>query len=116
MQRRILIGGFAAAAPLAVLPADAAPRPATAVEVLRTSLSNTDTSGDWLRPGERLRLEGYRKKYSRAETRFLDEPDKSNGCTEGADAFRQYAQAKELGLISTKATNYVEPPPPDWRT
>jgi len=62
------------------------------------------------------RLEGYRKKYSRAETRFLDEPDKSNGCTEGADAFRQYAQAKELGLISTKATNYVEPPPPDWRT
>ena len=56
MQRRILIGGFAAAAPLAVLPADAAPRPATAVEVLRTSLSNTDTSGDWLRPGERLRL------------------------------------------------------------
>ena len=62
------------------------------------------------------RLEGYRKKYSRAETRFLDEPDKSNGCTEGADSFRQYAQAKELGMISTKTTNYVEPPPPDWRT
>jgi len=61
------------------------------------------------------RLEGYRKKYSRAETRFLDEPDKSNGCTEGADAFRQYAQAKELDLISTKATHYVEPPAPDWR-
>lgn len=62
------------------------------------------------------RLEGYRKKYSRAETRFLDQPDKSNGCTEGADAFRQYAQAKELDLISTKATTYVEPPAPDWRT
>jgi len=62
------------------------------------------------------RLEGYRKKFSRAENRFLDDPDKSNGCTEGADAFRQYAQAKELGMITSNETSYQEAPPPDWRT
>lgn len=62
------------------------------------------------------RLEGYRKKFNRAESRYTDEPDKSNGCTEGADAFRQWAQAKELNLI-TQASNTVKPPPPpDWRT
>lgn len=61
------------------------------------------------------RLSNYKKKYSRAENRFLDgTPDKSNGCSEGADAFRQWAQAKELGLIDTMTTNggYVEAPAP----
>jgi hypothetical protein len=57
-----------------------------------------------------LRLAQYRK------ARFLDEtPDKSNGCSEGADAFRQYAQAKELGLLSnlaTSSTGYTEAPAP----
>lgn len=63
------------------------------------------------------RLEGYRKKFNRAENRFIDEPDKSNGCSEGADAFRQYAQAKELNLIEYGgATAYVESDPSDWRT
>ncbi|MDH1978966.1 terminase [Pseudomonas nicosulfuronedens] len=63
------------------------------------------------------RLENYRKKYSRSESRYVDEPDKSNGCSEGADAYRQYAQAKELGLIGRAAGDrYIEAPPPDWRT
>ncbi|MFC2974664.1 terminase [Azotobacter bryophylli] len=63
------------------------------------------------------RLEGYRKKFSRADQRFIDQPDKSNGCTEGADSFRQYAQAKETGLLSSSAYSYDydEAPPPDWR-
>ena len=52
------------------------------------------------------RLANYKKKWSTSEARFLDEtPDKSNGCSEGADAFRQYAQAKELGLLSNLATS-----------
>lgn len=46
------------------------------------------------------RIDGYKKKWNRAAGRFIDEPDKSNGCTEGADALRQFAQAKEGGLIT----------------
>lgn len=61
------------------------------------------------------RLENYKKKFSRAENRFIDQPDKSNGCTEGADAFRQYAQAKELGMLSSYNDEYEEAEAPDWR-
>ena len=65
------------------------------------------------------RIEGYRKRFNRAENRFTDQPDKSNGCSEGADALRQWAQAKELGLLesaSGRSSKYDEPPPADWRT
>lgn len=44
------------------------------------------------------RLRGYKKKFSRSMNKFIDEPDKANGCTEAADALRQWAQAKEIGL------------------
>lgn len=61
-------------------------------------------------------LDGYQKKYSQTDQRYLDEPNKRNGCSEGADALRQWAQAKEGGLITLAHTsNYVPPPPPDWR-
>ncbi|QEL64769.1 hypothetical protein OTERR_12930 [Oryzomicrobium terrae] len=64
------------------------------------------------------RLEGYRKRFNRADNRFTNQPDKANGCSEGADAFRQWAQAKELGMLDsvTRKTTYEEAPPPDWRT
>jgi len=60
------------------------------------------------------RIQGYRKKFSQSESRFLDQPDKSNGCSEGADALRQWAQAKELGLLDslTENSSYVEAPEP----
>jgi hypothetical protein len=60
------------------------------------------------------RIQGYRKKFSQSEGRFIDQPDKSNGCTEGADALRQWAQAKELDLLSSLTQNgsYVEAPEP----
>lgn len=61
------------------------------------------------------RLAHYKKKYSTTEARYLDStPDKSNGCSEGADAFRQWAQAKELGLLATMSQQggYVEAPAP----
>ena len=63
------------------------------------------------------RIQGYKKKFSRSENRFLDQPDKSNGCSEGADALRQWAQAKENGMLAsvTTATKYEEAPAPDWR-
>lgn len=46
------------------------------------------------------RLENYRKKYNTRDQRWIDEPNKSNGCSEGADAFRQWAQAKEAGSVT----------------
>ena len=62
------------------------------------------------------RIEGYRKKFNRTENRFTDLPDKSNGCSEGADALRQWAQAKELGMIGGVMTEtYQEAEAPDWR-
>ena len=63
------------------------------------------------------RITNYRKKYNRAESRYIDEPDKSNGCSEGADALRQWAQAKELGMVQSaiKSSNYDEAPAADWR-
>ena len=64
------------------------------------------------------RLEGYRKRFNRADNRYTDQPDKSNGCSEGADALRQWAQAKELGMVQSAATrisNYEEAPAADWR-
>lgn len=45
------------------------------------------------------RLEGYKKRFNRADGRYTNQPDKANGCSEGADAFRQYAQAKDAGLV-----------------
>jgi hypothetical protein len=69
------------------------------------------------------RIDGYRKKYNTTDARFSDIPDKSNGCSEGADALRQWAQAKELGWLndlstspnSTQTGETYNPPPPDWR-
>ncbi|WP_225616686.1 terminase [Variovorax sp. 38R] len=63
------------------------------------------------------RIQGYKKKFSRSENRYLDQPDKSNGCTEAADALRQWAQAKENGLLAsmTDTNSYQEAPALHWR-
>lgn len=67
------------------------------------------------------RIRGYRKKFNQAQGRFIDEPDKSNGCSEGADALRQWAQAKDSGLFAPSDdgyginNDYQEPEAPDWR-
>jgi hypothetical protein len=45
------------------------------------------------------RLDTYKKKRNRAGG-WSDEPDKSNGATEGADAFRAWAQAKAAGNVT----------------
>ena len=61
------------------------------------------------------RIDGYKKSFSRADNRYRDDdPDKSNGCSEGADALRQWAQAKEIGLLRSISTakKYVEAPDP----
>lgn len=55
-------------------------------------------------------LENYKKKWNEKEGRWSDEPRKDH-TSEGADAFRQWAQAKEGGLITlagswSSALNY----------
>jgi len=62
------------------------------------------------------RIENYRKRFNRADNRFTDEPDKSNGCSEGADALRQWAQAKELNMLGGPQETYEPQEAPDWRT
>ncbi|WP_395146975.1 terminase [Moraxella atlantae] len=65
------------------------------------------------------RLDGYKKRWSEKDMRYIDLPDKSNGCSEGADALRQHAQAKASGLISIGRTitesDYEENYADDWR-
>ena len=64
------------------------------------------------------RIANYRKKYSSREKRWLDEPNKSNGCSEAADALRQWAQAVDLGMVETlesTTSTYLGRPDPDWR-
>lgn len=51
------------------------------------------------------RIEGYKKKYNQQMQQFIDEPDKGNGCSEGADALRQCAQAKAAGLLGDDYTH-----------
>ncbi len=55
------------------------------------------------------RLDNYRKRYSKKDQRWIDEPNKANGCSEAADAFRQWAQAKEGGLITMAGSTSYEP-------
>lgn len=66
------------------------------------------------------RLDGYKKRWNNTESRYVDQPDKSNGCSEGADALRQHAQAKMAGLIvsstKTAGSDYEEDNDNDWRT
>ena len=63
------------------------------------------------------RIEGYKKKFSKIDKRYIDSPNKINGFSEGADALRQWAQAKELGMLGylNTQTNYSEAAAPDWR-
>lgn len=62
-------------------------------------------------------MDGYQKKWNQTDQVWLDEPNKRNGCSEGADAFRQWAQAREGGLITlaNKPQSFKMPPAPDWR-
>lgn len=66
------------------------------------------------------RLDNYRKRWNNRDGRYSDEPDKSNGCSEGADAFRQWAQAKNRGDVTIRgATRQARAgrirEAPDWR-
>lgn len=88
----------------------------TGIQLTRKHLKGAYFDADRCPEGIK-RIDGYCKKFNRAESRYIDEPNKTNGCSEGADALRQWAQAKELGLTGSGSTaHYQEAPAPDWRT
>lgn len=64
------------------------------------------------------RLENYRKKFSAKDNRWIDEPNKANGSSEAADAFRQWAQAKEAGNVTLMGNTSMRRPKNagSWRT
>jgi hypothetical protein len=83
------------------------------------------------------RIDGYRKRWNNAKGCFVDtDPEKHNGCSEAADALRQWAQAKDLGMLArliepttadygrpglpsknvrSDRFGYVPAPPTDWQ-
>lgn len=61
------------------------------------------------------RLDGYKKRFSQRDNRYIDQPDKSNGCTEGADALRQHAQAKMMGYFTDHSDYKYENETPEWQ-
>lgn len=63
------------------------------------------------------RMDNYRKRYNTTDKRWMDEPDKKNGSSEAADALRQWAQAKGLGMITMAgATQFKRRDPGNWKT
>lgn len=61
------------------------------------------------------RLDGYKKRFSIKDNRYIDQPDKSNGCSEGADALRQHAQAKMMGYFDNHTDYKYKNPTPEWQ-
>lgn len=89
----------------------------TGVQILRKHMKGLWLDKDRCAHGiERLR--GYKKKWSQSLGSYTDAPDKHNGCSEAADALRQWAQAKEIGLFSplgSGVSDYIEQGAADWR-
>lgn len=63
-----------------------------------------------------LRLQAYKKSWNRSAGRWGDEPC-HDANSEGADAFRQFAQANEAGLIGVREVKKAQPPgrPIGWQ-
>jgi hypothetical protein len=57
-----------------------------------------------LQAGHDARSTATRRTWNKTHGKFIDTPEQDNGCTEGADALRQYAQAREAGLIPDATT------------
>lgn len=64
------------------------------------------------------RMDNYRRRYNQTDNRWIDQPNKTNGCSEAADAFRQWAQAVDGGLLRGADTGRSVPrrKATSWRT
>jgi hypothetical protein len=62
------------------------------------------------------RLDNYKKKWNERQGRWSNEPNHDIN-SEGADSFRQFAQAKALGMIKAAGQNRPKPRKSgNWRT
>lgn len=62
-----------------------------------------------------LRLENYKRKFNRSQGRFSGDPEKADGNSEGADAFRQWAQALDNGTIGSTTAGSGRRRSGNWR-
>lgn len=63
------------------------------------------------------RLDGYKRKWDSKQGTWLNDPEKNDGNSEGADALRQWAQSLDAGLITTRSNaNTKKSKPSNWRT
>jgi hypothetical protein len=86
----------------------------TGIEMTRSALGQVFMDKDKCAVGIK-RLDNYKKKWSASQGRYTDEPD-HNG-SEGADAFRQFAQALDAGNVGTAtAKPFKRKASGNWRT
>ena len=62
------------------------------------------------------RLDNYKRKFNRQQNTFGNEPEKADGNSEGADAFRQWAQALDGGMIGRGLSKPKPRKAGGWRT
>jgi hypothetical protein len=91
----------------------------TGIQMTRSAFSSVYFDRENCRDGISA-LDNYKKRWNRADGRWSDEPSKSNGASEGADAFRQWAQAKNAGNVTMdgrtrQGRSGFARPAPDWR-
>ena len=77
--------------------------------MLFRSLSHVWIDEDGCKQGIK-RLDNYRKRWSQQANRYIDEPVHDG--SEGPDAFRQFAQAVDAGLIKAPKTTEQQA---DWK-
>ena len=64
-------------------------------------------------------LDLYKRKFDSRNGTYRNEPEKHDGHSEAPDSLRQYAQAKELNMITlagSTVSSMGRRPAPDWRT
>lgn len=62
------------------------------------------------------RLDNYKRKWNGQQQRYGTQPEKADGNSEGADAFRQWAQALDNGQMSYGASRPSKRRQGNWRT
>lgn len=61
-------------------------------------------------------LDSYKKRWNTTQSCWSDEPDKSGGHSEAADALRQHAQMLAAGGLATQTAGYGKRKQRNWRT
>jgi len=62
------------------------------------------------------RLDGYKRKWDSKQSTWRNEPEKHDGNSEGADALRQWAQALDAKMITTRSNATTKKKSGNWKT